>query len=718
MKACSKFLSIFLVFVLIFTSISVSAAVTDVTTPDNVSLKWATQVGSGWQKPAGVPVFVNDSIIIMSGDEIYALNPQNGEITKKAQMSESQSYGYVAPTFADNTIFANLSNGTVQAFDSANLESKWTYVDSLGGKGMTGVTYSDKTVFTGFWNNETKDASFVALDSETGELKWQKTINGGLYWAGAYCTDNAVIFATDDGNDKIAYIYSCNKATGEVISRVAVENKGDIRSSVVNYNGRIYLTTKGGYLISAALTNDLISDVIYGEIGAACTSTPVVHDGRIYIGAGDKTVSVFDAATLTKLFAVPVKGYPQCTPLLSTAHVNSEGYIYLYTTYNTTPGGITLIKIKPDATSNSDCIVTELYDADGYSQYCISDIITDDSGNLYYKNDSGYLFALSSNSITVKTSVIEDGFILPQTEVNVTSDLAESYGYTDTVADSASALDVLVKIHADMFGTDFTPETSDDYLSVSAEGYLSRIMCIDTYNFGFAVNGKAPHNDVLTNYGYTGYSLNQTPVNEGDKVEFFLYRDDWALDNYVHFEMDGIDTDQLTVEAGEEITLTLNGYTFAWYSCYEESQIENMMMAIVDADITVINTETGNMEAIARTDKNGNFTLRFDTPGKYIISASEHEDDYPLIAPWLEIDVKGIEVQIDTDKVTIVSNVENTPDTVIIVAEYTDGILTGTIVEHTTLKNYQIRVINTSLLSGDIRVYVWKNKLTPLTEVK
>ena len=718
MKAGSKIFFVLVLMLALLITVTVQAGeyITKAETPGEVTLKWATQIGEGWQKSAGAPIFVDDNIVIISGDELLKVNPKNGEIILRAEMTEAQSYGYVAPTFADGKIFMNLSSGTVEAFDADTFESEWVYTDTLKGKGMTQVAYSENMVFTGFWNGETKDANFVAIDSSNGQLKWSMTVNGGFYWAGAYCTDDAVIFATDDGSDKIAHIYSCNKETGEIISQIDVSDKGDIRSTVTYYNGRIYVTTKGGYIISALLNNNILSDVKYGEIGAASTSTPVIYKDRIYIGAGDKTISVFDSNTLNKLFAVNVTAYPQCTPLVSTHYEETEGYIYLYTTYNKTPGGVTLIKIKTDAVSSEDCIVTEIYDAEGYSQYCISDIIFDEDGTLYYKNDSGHLFALTDKT-SVYASITEDGFILPQRDMLVSKNTAEKYGYIDNVNDGTSVLDVLVKIHEDMFGAEFTPDTANDYLSVSAEGYLSRVICIDTYNFGFAVNGYAPHDDVLTDYGYTGYSLNQAEVANGDVVEFFLYRDSWAMDNYVHLEENGTKISSLNVEIDENIALTLKGYTFGWYSCSEQSQIESMMKPIQNADITLVDCVTGEMEKITTTDANGKFNLSFASPGKYILSATEEEEGTPIIAPWFEVDVKGIEVVLNEDKTfaTITSNLDYTASCWIIIAEYNEDVVTNVTLQNTNLpKSFSTMTVDTSDFEGDIQVYVWSHVLEPI----
>ena len=66
-------------------------------------------------------------------------------------------------------------------------------------------------------------------------------------------------------------------------------------------------------------------------------------------------------------------------------------------------------------------------------------------------------------SVTVNFTSQAGGAFLhaPQFGVEVSSDLAESYGYTDQVTDGVSALDVLVKAHKIIYGSDFTKESKD-----------------------------------------------------------------------------------------------------------------------------------------------------------------------------------------------------------------------------------------------------------------
>ncbi|MEI3192218.1 MAG: hypothetical protein V8S36_08335 [Lachnospiraceae bacterium] len=165
---------------------------------------------------------------------------------------------------------------------------------------------------------------------------------------------------------------------------------------------KVYFTTKAGYLYSADLGTDgklnNLNGKAYPDYGLMSTSTPVVYNGYVYIGiakdnfAAPYNVLMLDADTLEVVASVAMDGYPQCSMLLSTAYEQSDGKIYLYSTYNNNPGGITAIEVDQDAQTMT---AREIY-TPSHPQYCITSIVCDSRGTLYYKNDSGYIMAVSS----------------------------------------------------------------------------------------------------------------------------------------------------------------------------------------------------------------------------------------------------------------------------------------------------------------------------------
>ena len=414
-----------------FRNSDVNMAITSARTPkapETTALKWAKQLGSGWSAAPSVQIIVDNSLIVMSGTSLYKLNLSNRSI-EQATMVNSPSFGYTPPTYAEGMIFCPLGNGTVQAFNAKTLESLWVYQDPGKGQALSPITYSDGYIYTGFWNNETKSDSYVCLSvtdedpNETTETKyatWTKSVPGGFYWAGSVVVDDVLVVGTDDGANwnisGTSHLYALDKATGKELSKLPLPNMSDQRSSIAYSGGRVYFTTKGGYLCSAAVSSDgTLSDLKSANMGAQSTSTPIVYQGKVYVCAGsgvvDETIGkgaghfiVADAATLKTISAVAMKGYPQCSPLLSTAY-EDEGYLYFYCTYNKTPGGISLIKVK---SADQSAELVELYDAAGYEQYCITSIICGTDGTLYYKNDSGNVFAVGVSTDAQKAQQVQD----------------------------------------------------------------------------------------------------------------------------------------------------------------------------------------------------------------------------------------------------------------------------------------------------------------------
>lgn len=390
------------------------------TTATNAALRWSKKMGSGWTSAPSVQIIVDNSLVLMSGSKIYKLSLENGDILTENTMVGAPSYGYTPPIYAENMIFVPLSNGRVQAFDAKTLKSLWVFQDSLKGQALSPITYDQGYIYTGFWNSETKDANYVCIsvkdedteeEQEQKESLWSYTSAGGFYWAGAYVTGDTIFFGTDDGTTSAnnpSHVYALHKTTGKVIDSIDII--GDQRSSIAydKETASIYFTTKAGYLYSIKINEDgTFQKETRKElkIGSQTTSTPVVYKGRLYVGVCDSgnafgggtyKIAVIDANKLEMIYGAPLKGYPQCSVLLSHAQEEKEGYVYVYTTYNNNPGGITVIK---DQAGQTEPIVEELFTPDApMKQYCITSLICDEAGTLYYKNDSAYIMAVENAS--------------------------------------------------------------------------------------------------------------------------------------------------------------------------------------------------------------------------------------------------------------------------------------------------------------------------------
>ncbi len=282
-----------------------------------------------------------------------------------------------------------------------------------------------------------------------------------------------------------------------------------------------------------------------------------------------------------------------------------------------------------------------------------------------------------SVTVTVKTPTTihatvsmqaENMFIMVPTRVEVSSDLAERYGYKDAVTDGVSALDVLVKYHELTFGEDFTKDSKDTYLAVSDSGTITTVNGEKTSAFSFAVNGEFPcdrNGEYNTQYGYTGYTISQAPVADGNTVEFFFYQDtSMYMDYYTWFtDADGNRLNTLTVQAGMDFTLGMDGYMYAYGGGLKPEDRATHGAALDPEDIQICTVgEDGTLTPVEGKviGENGQVTLSFAAAGSYVLSAMGNKFTN-IFSPWLPVTVTAAPKSSNADVSSVtVADVEAT----------------------------------------------------------
>ena len=371
-------------------------------------LLFSKKFGGNYKAAPTPPVVVGNTILLVSGVKLYKLNAETGEEIASVKMEGSTLYTTVSPLYADGKIFVSLDEGIVQAFDYKTMKSLWVYTDKIGGQALCPITYDNGYIYSGFWVDETEYANYVCLsvkdentkkETESKNAKWTYKALGGFYWAGCCVTDKYVIFGKDDGkknSESSSKIISLDKSTGKAVSSLAV--KGDIRSSVT-YSAETksyYTSSKAGYVYKFSMDSEgKLSSLKSYKASGAVTATPVIYAGRLYVGCQNGSAGKFivlDAKTMKEIYIADMQGYPQASVLVSTGYEEARGKVYIYSTYNAKPGGITVFE---DSKGQTSAVKAELFTPSGESeQYCISTVTAADNGTLYYKNDSGYIFAL------------------------------------------------------------------------------------------------------------------------------------------------------------------------------------------------------------------------------------------------------------------------------------------------------------------------------------
>ena len=449
---------------------------------DDAALSWASKIGDGYDKEAvSCPILITqdgyDYLIVYSGAKIYKVDAITGQTVAAGTMQDASAYAINSPTFGDGMIFVGLSDGRVQAFDANTLESLWVYADPLEGQPNCPIVYHNGYVYTGFWKGEEKNANFVCLSAtdedpnDTDEEKlatWTYTTKGGYYWAGAYVCDNYLLVTTDDGADgyssQTGKLLCLNPTTGERLDEI--DNlHGDARSSIAEENGVYYFTSKGGYFYQATVTAtesgyELAVQELALENGTTgipmSTSTPVVYKGRAYVGVSGSSqftaysghnITVIDLTSMNIAYRVETKGYPQTSGLLTTAYESVDGCTYVYFIDNFTPGVLRVLKDKPgqtepvltekevyveDGVDKEKMTAPVLFEPAGHqAQYAICSPIADQYGTLYFKNDSGYLMALTNAVESVKITSGPDKTVYGENEVFDPTGIALTVSYTN-----------------------------------------------------------------------------------------------------------------------------------------------------------------------------------------------------------------------------------------------------------------------------------------------
>lgn len=465
--------------------------ITDAKTPISAAggmLYWASPLGKGWDNGAvSSPILVDDCLVVYAGNHIYRVNKATGAIEASGDMAGTSSFAINGPTYANGILLVGLSNGRIQAFNAKTLESLWLYTDPMGGQPNCPITILGDYAYTGFWNGEALGGSFVCVSltdedpTSTVEAKyatWRHEQDGGFYWAGAYACDDFIMVGTDDGDALRSYLYLFDPLTGKVLDFKSGFDS-DIRSTICydSVTKAYYFTSKGGtfyrakveaqngsYAITACDGLKLDNGANDPALPPMSTSTPVVYNGRAYIGVSGTgqftqysghNITVIDLENWKIAYSVKTQGYPQTSGLLTTAYEENNGYVYVYFFDNYTPGTLRVLRDKAGQTK-ADYLTKESSSGSSYwtpyalftpfdkqAQYAICSPIADSDGTIYFKNDSGYLMAFGRSIKKIEVTKQPDktqynaGDIFDKTGMVVTATLSD--GTTRDVTDMVSA---------------------------------------------------------------------------------------------------------------------------------------------------------------------------------------------------------------------------------------------------------------------------------------
>ena len=247
--------------------------------------------------------------------------------------------------------------------------------------------------------------------------------------------------------------------------------------------------------------------------------------------------------------------------------------------------------------------------------------------------------AVTTANVTIRSQAAGD-YLHGITTMNVSSDAAEEYGFTDEV-DGVSALDALVEAHKLVYGEDFTAATAKDYLVVGSTGWISTIFGVKTSACGFYVNEGYPNDGTPSSYGsgYNGTFVTNTKLTDGDVVDFYILNDSETYSDYYTW----VDAPAKVAE-GQEITVTVKGFNaMSGYRYKTPAELKAAAKAVEDLQLGWVNPERGAFTAIenAITDENGKATIAVNSSATGYLAAASNEDEevYALMNPTAKIEI-------------------------------------------------------------------------------
>ena len=389
----------------------------------DVEQAWVDVVGTVPEGSYGVPnvsdpIIVGDYLYVASADRLIMKDRVSGKTVREAKLAASID-STARMVYAEGIIVVPVHGGRLQALTADMLATVWltqalpTYTTESGfvveQQSLGTLTVHDGYVYAGTSDGSSGKGYLTCVNLRTGAIRWQREDKGGYYWAGAAATGSHLVIGDDTGAVVVR-----DAATGEEVSRVEVG--APVRSTVVPSDdaSTFFAASTDGVMHRLSLgENGELKETGSVKFAKTSTGTPALVDGKLVVGGqSDQFVqvskymkayygllAVIDAKTLTVDATVTtVDGKPllgktgaqaasaevKSTPVVSV----QGGQTYVYFTANCNPGGMYRYRLGD---ADASLVYTP---APEHQQFCMYSIAVGPDGTLYYKNDSGALFAI------------------------------------------------------------------------------------------------------------------------------------------------------------------------------------------------------------------------------------------------------------------------------------------------------------------------------------
>ena len=345
------------------------------------------------------PIIAGDMVYIYAANgSIWAFDKTNGDLIWKNEttggtlQTSTQAYG-------DGKIFVAAESGDLFAFDALTGAELWT-VHATDKNFECPITYFDHRIYIGEGLSGGVTTKYYYCYSDTGTEIWSHATTNttaGFLWDGATVAGDYLVFATHEG--ELISLYRNNGTLADEVNLTSTSDisfarsdLGRIRASVTYHDSYVYTTSEQGqsigYVFKVGFDSDdgtFINDG-WSTANGFSTSTPAVHDDRVYVGQGEHgysgNLTCLNDSTGEIIWSYFVDAGVKSSPAVSV----QDGDPYIYFTGAKDDGSLYCLK--------SDGTLAWKYNPPD-NEYILQGAAISD-GNVYFGTGAGYLYCISA----------------------------------------------------------------------------------------------------------------------------------------------------------------------------------------------------------------------------------------------------------------------------------------------------------------------------------
>lgn len=360
-------------------------------------------------------LIVEDRLWAASGSRLYKIDRQQGTILDEITLEAPVASFTPFITYGDGLIFLYGHDGVggqVLAYDAQSLDLAWQSEWLEGLESFSPLVYADSWLYAPLSGYDYEAFTLQPgvllgfdLSEEQGEkvkpaFRFEDEV-ASFYWNAPAVTETMLYVGTDEGR-----LLGLDRREGTLLDELEVS--ASVKSGLSAVQDRLFFGTESG-VGSVFLQSDGTFDadsLQHVDLGAQVTTTPVVSQGRVYVGSGDFSggtgFHVLDKEPLQDVYAVttpgidgwseeeiPVAGI-QANPVVSTGH---EGKAAVYYVINAVPSSLICLVDHDQADIGEQETLFVPPAAQQNSAMTALSVAAD--GTVYYANDAGILFAVA-----------------------------------------------------------------------------------------------------------------------------------------------------------------------------------------------------------------------------------------------------------------------------------------------------------------------------------